>query len=200
MTILGDQELFVKSQSQVHLKCVVSDAVETPPMYIEWLRNGRRIGPETRSGRDGRTRHRVQISPPEVITDDTAISILTILETEKTDSGTYSCWPAGMNNASMSLHVVDSELSTALLSFSVHSLDISSGESSARAIHTLLGKRRFSVNAGSFFSKLHTKRALTLWMRHKRRKTRKEWRGGGVLARWLKSESVNIENRLEQSI
>ena len=100
--IYGDQDVFVRSASSVHMKCVISQSLE-PPNYIEWKHNGERMT----LGRGGRDR--IQATPPEHIAEGTTMSTLTILNIESSDSGSYTCQPSLMDNATVLLHVVDSE-------------------------------------------------------------------------------------------
>lgn len=99
--IFGDQDIFVKSSSTVHMKCVISQSLE-PPNYIEWRHNEQRLSP----GLGGHTR--IQATPPEHIAEGTTMSTLTILEAAKSDSGEYTCHPAQMDKARVMLHVLDS--------------------------------------------------------------------------------------------
>eukprot|EP00095_Tigriopus_kingsejongensis_P012227 maker-scaffold528_size145933-snap-gene-0.30 protein:Tk12227 transcript:maker-scaffold528_size145933-snap-gene-0.30-mRNA-1 annotation:"limbic system-associated membrane protein precursor" len=105
--IFGDQDIFVKSLSTVHMKCVISQSLD-PPNYIEWRHNEQRLSP----GRGGNTR--IQATPPEHIAEGTTMSTLTILEAKKSDSGAYTCHPAQMDQARVMLHVLDTDYPAAM--------------------------------------------------------------------------------------
>lgn len=105
--IFGDQDIFVKSSSTVHMKCVISQSLE-PPNYIEWRHNEQRLSP----GLGGHTR--IQATPPEHIAEGTTMSTLTILEAAKSDSGEYTCHPAQMDKARVMLHVLDTDYPAAM--------------------------------------------------------------------------------------
>ena len=108
--IFGDRDIFVKSSSTVQLRCVVSQSL-VPPTYIEWRHNNHHLPLATSALSIGNVKGaRLQTTPPEHIAEGTTVSTLTILHAETSDSGTYTCLPAQLESASVSLHVLESKL------------------------------------------------------------------------------------------
>ena len=108
----GGGDVFVKSASSVDLKCVVAQSLR-PPTYVEWLHHGQRLAAST-STNNNRLREngggpQISVTPIEVISPGTSMATLSIVKASKANSGEYTCWPAQMPNASVTLHVVDSE-------------------------------------------------------------------------------------------
>ena len=136
MRIFGDKDIYVKDLSTVQLKCVVSQSL-VAPTYIEWRHDGRRIQslPDSVHGSGGghsssgsilsmissdssrRGRPRLQTTPPEHIAEGTTMSTLTILHARTTDSGTYTCHPTQLEEASVNLHVLESKSFKIKISF-----------------------------------------------------------------------------------
>jgi len=97
--IFGDTDIYVKAGSSVQLKCVISEII-TPPPFIVWYQFSTRIAAGgLGGGRRGAT-------PPEHISDTTSMSTLTIQHALPEDSGFYTCDPAGLQNATVTLHVI----------------------------------------------------------------------------------------------
>lgn len=108
--IFGDRDIFVKSSSTVQLRCVVSQSL-VPPTYIEWRHNNHHLPLATSALSIGNVKGaRLQTTPPEHIAEGTTVSTLTILHAETSDSGTYTCLPAQLESASVSLHVLETDL------------------------------------------------------------------------------------------
>jgi len=106
--IYGDRDLFVKSSSTVQLRCVISQSL-VPPTYIEWRHNGEHL-PLATSALSTSKGRRLQTTPPEHIAAGTTVSTLTILHSEISDSGKYTCLPAQLESASVNLHVLETDL------------------------------------------------------------------------------------------
>nr|ACO10199.1 Limbic system-associated membrane protein precursor [Caligus rogercresseyi] len=103
VSIFGDQDVYVKSGSSVFLKCVISQSL-IAPTYIEW-----RFGEHIIEGRG-----RIHTTPPEHLAPGTTMSTLSISSVERSDSGPYTCIPSLLNNASVNLHVFESDFPAAM--------------------------------------------------------------------------------------
>ena len=103
--ILGETEMFVKLYSSVQMTCNISSII-TPPAFIFWLRNGRRI--------DQRSPHFIQSSEEISRVDSeekTVLAKLAIPTVSKSHSGNYTCKPSGSLPSDMViLHVLNGKL------------------------------------------------------------------------------------------
>ncbi|TRY67184.1 hypothetical protein TCAL_02289 [Tigriopus californicus] len=97
--IIGNKDIHVQAGSEVQLKCVVSQAVEHPS-FIVWYHNDKMV---VSSGR--------RFPRYETPTRDSSIGTFTISHVVKSDAGNYTCQPANLHSAKVSLHVVNGELS-----------------------------------------------------------------------------------------
>ncbi|XP_039291714.1 zwei Ig domain protein zig-8 isoform X2 [Nilaparvata lugens] len=97
--IVGETERFVKEDSQVNVKCVVTQSLESPS-YIFWYHNGRRIL------ENGVPRKSIKT---ESIGSDTTISTFSISSARKEDLGNYTCQPTNLGSAQVVLHVLNGE-------------------------------------------------------------------------------------------
>ncbi|XP_066974916.1 uncharacterized protein [Macrobrachium rosenbergii] len=98
--IPGGPDIYVKSGSTVTLKCIISGALILPE-YIFWYQGTDRVLAEELIG--GR-----QVFV-ERITDDTTIGTLIITTASPRDQGSYTCVPASLPTASVTLHVLNGE-------------------------------------------------------------------------------------------
>ncbi|XP_063612737.1 uncharacterized protein LOC134786170 [Penaeus indicus] len=98
--IAGGPDMYVKSGSTVTLKCFISAALKLPE-YIFWYQEKERVIEEDREG--GRQIY------VERIAGDTTIGTLLIPRASPRDQGTYSCSPASLPSASVTLHVLNGE-------------------------------------------------------------------------------------------
>ncbi|XP_047486813.1 uncharacterized protein LOC125037658 [Penaeus chinensis] len=98
--IAGGPDMYVKSGSTVTLKCFISAALKQPE-YIFWYQEKERVIEEDREG--GRQIY------VERIAGDTTIGTLLIPRASPRDQGTYSCSPASLPSASVTLHVLNGE-------------------------------------------------------------------------------------------
>ncbi|XP_040581449.1 limbic system-associated membrane protein [Lepeophtheirus salmonis] len=103
VSIYGDRDVYVKSGSSVFLKCVIAQSL-IEPTYIEW-----RFGDMIIEGRG-----RIHTTPPEHLAPGTTMSTLSIATVERSDSGPYTCIPSMLNNASVNLHVFESDFPAAM--------------------------------------------------------------------------------------
>lgn len=95
--ILGDREVHVKSGTSVSLRCLISNVLEEPS-YVFWYKEDKRL----LSADDGN----ITITTKRIIGDGAAVSTLTIVHPDPTHSGIYSCRPANLERAFVSLHVI----------------------------------------------------------------------------------------------
>lgn len=79
--ILGNQELFVKSGSDINLTCVASQ-ISNPPSFIYWYKGGRVVNYSQRGGINVQTDR------------NTKTSKLIIARATPGDSGNYTCAPS----------------------------------------------------------------------------------------------------------
>ena len=106
--ILGDKEVHVKSGTSVTLRCLISNVLDVPS-YVFWYRGDRRILAEDDGG-DGDDNSTCTIDTRRVVGDGSAVSTLTIDEPSPRHSGIYSCRPANLEKASVSLHVIQGKI------------------------------------------------------------------------------------------
>ncbi|XP_031336006.1 hemicentin-1-like isoform X2 [Photinus pyralis] len=97
--ILGESDIFVKSDSKVTLKCVITQSLEEPA-YIFWYHDGERVLNYDRNAIDIRM---------ERIGSDTTVSTLTIYHSVPQDSGNYTCSSSNLESSSVLLHVLNGE-------------------------------------------------------------------------------------------
>lgn len=79
--ILGNQELFVKSGSDINLTCIASQ-ISNPPSFIYWYKGGRVVNYSQRGGINVQTDR------------NTKTSKLIIARATPGDSGNYTCAPS----------------------------------------------------------------------------------------------------------
>lgn len=79
--ILGNQELFVKSGSDINLTCIASQ-ISNPPSFIYWYKGGRVVNYSQRGGINVQTDR------------NTKTSKLIIARATPSDSGNYTCAPS----------------------------------------------------------------------------------------------------------
>jgi hypothetical protein len=79
--ILGNQELFIKSGSDINLTCTTSQ-VSSPPSFIYWYKGGRVVNYSQRGG--------INVSTDRM----TKTSNLIITRATPADSGNYTCAPS----------------------------------------------------------------------------------------------------------
>ncbi|TRY67244.1 hypothetical protein TCAL_07661 [Tigriopus californicus] len=103
--ILGDREVHVKSGTSVSLRCLISNVLEEPS-YVFWYKEDKRL----LSADDGN----ITITTKRIIGDGAAVSSLTIEHPDPTHSGIYSCRPANLERAFVSLHVIQDEKPAAM--------------------------------------------------------------------------------------
>ncbi|XP_064088012.1 inactive tyrosine-protein kinase 7-like isoform X2 [Macrobrachium nipponense] len=103
--IPGGPDFYVKSGSTVTLKCIISGALILPE-YIFWYQGTDRVLAEELTG--GR-----QVFV-ERISDDTTIGTLIITTASPRDQGSYTCVPASLPTASVTLHVLNGEYPAAM--------------------------------------------------------------------------------------
>ncbi|CAB4062714.1 unnamed protein product [Lepeophtheirus salmonis] len=101
--ILGDEEVHVKSGSSVTLTCLISNCLEEPA-YVFWYHEGRRI----MNGLN------IKIDTKRIIGDGSAVSTITVFNSDKTYEGIYTCRPAHLDPSSVSLHVIQAEKPAAM--------------------------------------------------------------------------------------
>ncbi|KAF2365180.1 Immunoglobulin I-set [Trinorchestia longiramus] len=101
VTIPGGSELHVRTGSDVTIKCVISRAIE-PPSYVFWYHEGSQMLTEGRA--------------VERVTGDTALAALVIRGVTRAHAGNYTCFPAGLTSASVTLHVLNGECWTSVFS------------------------------------------------------------------------------------
>ncbi|KAF5288365.1 hypothetical protein FQA39_LY15455 [Lamprigera yunnana] len=97
--ILGESDIFVKSDSKVTLKCVITQSLEEPA-YIFWYHDGERVLNYDRNAVDIRM---------ERIGSDTTVSTLTIYHSVPQDSGNYTCSSSNLESSSVLLNVLNGE-------------------------------------------------------------------------------------------
>ncbi|CRK99597.1 CLUMA_CG012909, isoform A [Clunio marinus] len=91
--ILGNQELFVKSGSDINLTCVASQ-ISNPPSFIYWYKGERVINYSQRGGINVQTDR------------NTKTSKLIISRATVGDSGNYTCAPSNSDASSILVHVI----------------------------------------------------------------------------------------------
>ncbi|XP_075210157.1 uncharacterized protein LOC142317476 [Lycorma delicatula] len=97
--IIGESDMYVKAGSQVNLKCVVTQSLESPG-YIFWYHNKERML---------ENEHERKAIHTESISSDTTVSTFIIYEAHKEDSGNYTCHPTNLGSANVVLHVLNGE-------------------------------------------------------------------------------------------
>lgn len=95
--IIGESDMYVKAGSQVNLKCVVTQSLESPG-YIFWYHNKERML---------ENEHQRKAIQTESISPDTTVSTFIIYEAHKEDSGNYTCHPTNLGSANVVLHVLN---------------------------------------------------------------------------------------------
>ncbi|XP_023345142.1 zwei Ig domain protein zig-8 isoform X2 [Eurytemora carolleeae] len=96
VTIQGGPDIHVKARSVVHLKCIISQTVD-PPVYVTWFFNNKMLIDFT--GADVSLSHSLTVST----------SRLTLRDVDLVDAGNYTCQPAALPEATVTLHVVKPE-------------------------------------------------------------------------------------------
>ncbi|CAO1394787.1 unnamed protein product [Diamesa hyperborea] len=94
--ILGNQELFVKSGSDINLTCTASQ-ISSPPSFIYWYKGGKVVNYSQRGG--------INVSTDR----NTQTSKLIIARAAPRDSGNYTCAPSNSDAASILVHVIAGE-------------------------------------------------------------------------------------------
>ncbi|CAO1405687.1 unnamed protein product [Diamesa tonsa] len=94
--ILGNQELFVKSGSDINLTCIASQ-ISSPPSFIYWYKGGKVVNYSQRGGINVQTDR------------NTKTSKLIIARAAPQDSGNYTCAPSNSDAASIVVHVITGE-------------------------------------------------------------------------------------------
>ena len=84
--ILGNQELFVKSGSDINLTCTASQ-ISSPPSFIYWYKGGKVVNYSQRGG--------INVSTDR----NTQTSKLIIARAAPRDSGNYTCAPSNSGNS-----------------------------------------------------------------------------------------------------
>lgn len=97
--ILGESDVYVKTDSPVSLKCVITQSLEEPA-YIFWYHDGERV-----LNYDPRS---LDIKMERIGTDTTVGSLI-IYQARPDDSGNYTCSPSNLDSASVLLHVLNGE-------------------------------------------------------------------------------------------
>ncbi|XP_076063167.1 hemicentin-1-like isoform X2 [Oratosquilla oratoria] len=99
VTIAGESDIYVKSGSTVTIQCVISASLEEPN-YIFWYHDSKRVVPFAAAGRE------VTV---ERVSSDTTVGTLTISSVTMKDSGNFTCSPASLDTAYVTLHVINGE-------------------------------------------------------------------------------------------
>ncbi|KAK9890196.1 hypothetical protein WA026_010307 [Henosepilachna vigintioctopunctata] len=97
--ISGKSDVYVRTESTVSLRCVITQSLEEPA-YIFWYHDGERVLKYDRSAIDIRT---------ERLGSDTTESTLMIFHAKPEHSGNYTCSPSNLDSASVLLHVLNGE-------------------------------------------------------------------------------------------
>lgn len=108
MKILGDVEVHVQSGTSVTLRCLISNVLDVPS-YVFWYHGDRRLLDRDDSDYDGDIDDGVSIRTQRVVGDGAAMSMLTIERPAPRHAGRYSCRPANLDAAEVSLHVIKGE-------------------------------------------------------------------------------------------
>lgn len=95
--ILGEADMYVKTGSNVSLKCVITQSLEEPA-YIFWYHDGERVLNYDHNA--------IDISMERMDTD-TTVGTLVIKNARPEDSGNYTCSPSNLDPASVILHVLN---------------------------------------------------------------------------------------------
>lgn len=96
----GGPDLFIRTGSSINLTCEISRSPE-PPHFVFWYHNDRMINYVSAKGEI-----RLHKGGP-----DSTVSRLYIRKAVSLDSGNYTCDPANAEPVSISVHVVNGELS-----------------------------------------------------------------------------------------
>lgn len=94
--ILGDPDIHVNEGSTLKLKCVISNLVDTP-LYVTWYLNNKMLVDFT--GSFSSLTH----------SSSHSVSVLSLDSVTLEDSGNYSCQPAALPRANLTLHVLKTE-------------------------------------------------------------------------------------------
>lgn len=97
--IPGGPDIFVKSGSTVTIKCKITAALEQPD-YIFWYQGQKRVVDGEGGGR------RVEL---ERVAGEETVGTLLIPAASPRDQGDYTCAPATLPNATVTLHVLNGE-------------------------------------------------------------------------------------------
>ncbi|XP_043214526.1 lachesin-like [Amphibalanus amphitrite] len=101
--LLGGPELFIDARSTINLTCLVRNSPQ-PPAFIFWKHNGKVITYDSPRG---------GVSVVTIQGEVTSSQLL-IRAARATDSGLYSCQPAGAAQKSLRVHVLQGEKPAAM--------------------------------------------------------------------------------------
>ncbi|KAG1683502.1 Zwei Ig domain protein zig-8 [Nymphon striatum] len=100
VSIEGAPDIYVKSGSELKLKCIILHHATQPPLFIFWYHNRKVI--KQSSPRGGIT---IQSSQ-----NGTTISVMNINRVQQKDSGNYSCKPSYADSAFITVHVLNDKI------------------------------------------------------------------------------------------
>lgn len=112
---MGAPDLAVRLGAPINLTCVISHTADQL-QFVFWYRNDRMINYDIANEKRGKivlSKWHNSSSRAGAPLQDTIASNLQIYSSRLADSGNYTCQPSGARSASVDLHVLEGELSTA---------------------------------------------------------------------------------------